>query len=621
MRVFRYFLLLSFLLFATSCQPKGGGTEFADSDKNGQATDSQIVDEADEAKLDPQPKVDESAEKESEPIVVDQRDDAEIAAKRKAGAEALSAILAEQAKLEAELQSEDSEGNFVGGRAAAKTGGVYASPPPGAIRLSPRGGSGGGHFGIARDMALPDFNTAEFSDFDPNRFMSVAANPLSTFGADVDTASYSIFRRMVNEGSIREVGVFRSEEMINYFRYDYPQPREGEPFSVTAELAPCPWNKDTGLLLLGLATKTLPANQRPDSNLVFLLDVSGSMLSNDKLPLLKKALLLLVDQMGPRDRISIVTYASTQRLVLEAASYEDKKKIAAALEALEAGGFTAGDKGIQMAYAAAEKHFIKGGNNRIILGTDGDLNVGVTSESELKALVEEKRKSGVFLSVLGFGIDNVKDNKMETLANHGNGSYHYIDTIGEARKVLVDEMSQTMFVAAKDVKFQAEFNPSKIKGYRLIGYETRKLNAEDFADDKKDAGEVGAGHQVTVLYEIVEKGSAYPIAEVETKYQKKEAIPSDELLTLNIRYKAPDGETSKLLTYPLDESIRKPTMSENLSFASAVAQIAMIVNKSPFVGTASLDSVIEQLSAHTKLQKDEDKLEFLALVRRLKTLK
>ena len=465
---------------------------------------------------------------------------------------------------------------------------------------------------------IPEFNTEEYKKIEENRFMSVAVSPLSTFGADVDTASYSIFRRKINHGeSVRGISL-RAEEMINYFHYDYPDPKAGEPFSVTTEITTCPWNEKTKLMQVGFQTHKLSAEEMPTSNIVFLLDTSGSMHDEDKLPLLKSSLINMLPDMSADDRISIVTYASDQKLLLDGASpVVNRSDIVNALSQLQSGGYTEGGRGIQMAYEVAEKNFIKGGNNRIILGTDGDLNVGLTSESELQKLVEEKRKSGVFLTVLGFGIGNLKDNKMETLADYGNGSYHYIDTILEARKVLVDERSQTLFVAAKDVKFQVEFNPAKIKGYRLIGYESRKLNAEDFADDKKDAGEVGAGHQVTVLYELVEAGSDVEVAAVDTKYQKPEIVPSDEWLTVNVRYKEPTGTESKLLSYPVGESSLRTSMSANMSMAAAIAEVNMIANDSPNKGTSSYDGALELLK-NVDIVNDPYRAEFKALIEKLK---
>ncbi|MBQ9395926.1 MAG: von Willebrand factor type A domain-containing protein [Proteobacteria bacterium] len=513
------------------------------------------------------------------------------------------------------------KGGFGGGayKESAKKSNGKASPAPSRAKPAMKQAASAAGGGMLVDMAAPQqFNTEEFSNYDPNRFVNVHATPLSTFGADVDTASYSIFRRKVNEGrSISGISL-RSEEMINYFKYDYPEPKAGEPFGVVTEISQCPWNPKTKLLQIGFQTHKLTDAEMAPSNIVFLLDVSGSMYSEDRLPLLKNALLNMLPDMFLRDRISIVTYASDQRLVLDGASAKFcRSEISDALNSLTAGGFTAGGRGIQMAYEVAEKNFIKGGNNRVILGTDGDLNVGISSTSELKAFIEKKRDTGIFLTVLGFGMGNVKDNRMEALADYGNGSYHYIDSILEARRVLVDERSQTLFVAAKDVKFQVEFNPAKIKGYRLIGYETRKLAAEDFADDTKDGGEVGAGHQVTMLYELVEEGSDVAVPEVKTKYQKQETVPSDEWLTVNVRYKEPDGNTSKLLSYPVGPAQIKTEMSENMKMAASVAAAAMIANDSPFKNGYTVKDVLALLDSMKSLKTDSERAEFRALVAKM----
>ncbi|MCL2325309.1 MAG: VWA domain-containing protein [Proteobacteria bacterium] len=459
----------------------------------------------------------------------------------------------------------------------------------------------------------------EDAEVEPNRFVNVLASPLSTFGADVDTASYSIFRRAVTEAR-NNFGPLRTEEMLNYFRYDYPQPEEGAPFSVSAEMTPCPWNAQTKLLRIGLATRRIPAEERPASNLVFLVDVSGSMSGHDRLDLLKQGMLLLVDQMRPVDRISIVTYASSQKLILDGGTYDDRESIRRAINSLNAGGSTNGGSGIIMAYNVAQKHFVEGGNNRIILGTDGDLNVGITSPAELKKLVEQKRDAGIFLSVLGFGVGNLKDRNMTALAKNGNGNYSYIDTITEAQKVLVNEISETLFVAAKDVKFQIEFNPASVKGYRLIGYELRKLNDRDFNDDRKDSGDIGAGHQVTVLYEIVDIHSAYPIPDANIKNPKPSTVPGDAWFSLSIRYKSPESSISQLLTYPMDLTIWRDALSSDMIFASAIAQVAMILSKSEFVGSATLSSVLAQLQSVPDFTQDIYKNEFIQLVKKLPNL-
>ena len=458
-----------------------------------------------------------------------------------------------------------------------------------------------------------DFNTEEYNAIKENSYMSVAANPLSTFSIDVDTASYTNLRRMINEGGYIDTDSIRIEEMINYFSYDYPAPEAEEPFSVTTEMADCPWNDETKLLLVGLQAEEIDMSERAPMNIVFLIDVSGSMYSEDKLPLVQKSFSLLTENLTPQDRVSIVTYAGSDRIVLEGADGNDKEKILEAINALEAGGSTAGADGINTAYRIAEKYFISGGNNRIVLATDGDLNVGISSESELTKLVEEKRETGVFLSVLGFGTGNIKDNKMEALADNGNGNYAYIDSVLEAKKVLVEEMGGTLFTVAKDVKLQLEFNPAYIKGYRLIGYENRMLAAEDFEDDTKDAGGIGAGHSVTAIYEIVTVDSPMELSSSDLKYSETAGEENGEWLTVSIRYKEPDGDTSKLLEYPVTENAYSDSMSENLTFASAVAQFGLVLRDSEYKGTATYDSILSILENYD-FESDSYKSEFISLV-------
>lgn len=465
----------------------------------------------------------------------------------------------------------------------------------------------------------PDWNTEEYGSEEENRFRETAISPLSTFAADVDTASYANIRRKLLAGELPEPDAVRIEEMLNYFSYGYPQPAEEEPFSVTTELADCPWNNGNKLLLIGLQTRKPDTQALPASNLVFLLDVSGSMDDADKLPLMKRAFLLLTEQLRPEDRVSIVTYASGDEVVLRGAGGGDKTEIMSAIENLTAGGGTAGSKGIKTAYALAEQYFIPGGNNRIILGTDGDLNIGVTSEGELKRLVEAERESGVSLSVMGFGTGNLKDNKMETLADHGNGNYSYIDDVSEARKVLVKEMGGTLFTVAKDVKLQVEFNPAKVSDYRLIGYENRKLEDEDFDDDTKDGGEIGAGHSMTAIYEITEASSA-PAGESGLKYQKNVSTGSDEYLTVKIRYKEPDGEESRLMEYPVDATRYSAVMSDNMKFASAVAEAGMLMKKSQYVGSGSYEDALARLAEIPGLSQDEYKYEFYYMVQAASSL-
>ena len=471
-----------------------------------------------------------------------------------------------------------------------------------------------------------DWNTEEYNYFAENPWMAVKTSPFSTFAADVDTASYANLRRMLTRGQTVPASAVRLEEMINYFHYDYPQPAYGEPFSVTTEMAPCPWNEDSLLFMVGLAAKKLDDRERADSNLVFLIDVSGSMEGADRLGLVQRSFKLLCEELRPGDRVSVVTYATGDKIVLDGATGEDRTKICEAIEDLFASGGTNGSAGIQTAYEMAEKYFIEGGNNRVILATDGDLNIGVTDQGSLVKLIEDKAKSGVFLSVLGFGWGNLSDARMEALADHGNGNYHYIDNIAEARKVLIEEMGSNLFTVAKDVKLQVEFNPAQVKGYRLIGYENRTMAAEDFANDEKDGGEIGAGHQVTALYEVALKNSEQEIPEVESRYGSGEegsagsastaetvSTYADEYMVVNIRYKEPDGDTSKLLTYPVYQDTVRNTMSENLSWAAGVAQAGMLLKKSEFAGTSDMKQVMKRLGNLESVRNDDYRKEFVYL--------
>lgn len=465
-------------------------------------------------------------------------------------------------------------------------------------------------------------NTEEYNYIEENGFTAVKTSPLSTFSADVDTASYSNIRRMIESGCSSgdiPADAVRIEEMINYFDYNYDDPENGDPFGVYTELSDCPWNKSTQLMMIGINTESIELDEREPMNLVFLIDVSGSMYSDNKLPLVQRSFSLLTDNLSAKDRISIVTYAGSDEVLLEGADGGDKEEVLRVINSLEAGGSTAGAAGITTAYEIAERYFIEGGNNRIILATDGDLNVGISTESELTRLVEEKRENGVFLSVLGFGSGNYKDNKLEAIADHGNGNYSYIDSEREAQKVLVKEMSGTLVTVAKDVKFQVEFNPSHIKGYRLIGYENRALADEDFSDDTKDAGEIGAGHSVTVLYEIVPAGSDMELNDSELKYSEIAAvgIAEDELLTVNIRYKAPDSNESTLLSYPVFTSIYNEAMSERMTFASAVAEFGMLLRGSRYIGDFTYQSILTQLADYS-YSSDEYKDEFVYLVKTIK---
>ena len=457
-------------------------------------------------------------------------------------------------------------------------------------------------------------NTEEYSFFAENRFLSVTASPLSTFGADVDTASYAKLRSALLNGQAVPVDSVRIEEMLNYFSYDYAEPEGDEPFGITTEIADCPWNPDTKLLLIGLQAQTIQKEHVPAQNLVFLIDVSGSMDEPNKLPLVKRSFKLLLEELKPTDTISIVTYASSDRVVLSGVRASEKVAIMEALESLSAGGGTAGAQGIQTAYELAEKHFIPEGNNRIILATDGDLNIGISDEGSLTRLVEEKRKTGVYVSVLGFGMGNYKDNKLEALADHGNGNYAYIDTIYEARKALVEEIGATFLTVAKDVKLQVDFNPAKLKGYRLIGYENRIMAAEDFADDTKDGGELGSGHQLTVLYELVPVDSAMKIESVETKYQSSAESGSEEWLTLSVRCKKPDSDESQLFTYPVTSAAVTEAPSESLRFASAVAEVGMLLRGSEHKAEAGYEKALDRLRGIPSVNGDVYQEEFQYLV-------
>ncbi|HEX2976593.1 MAG TPA: von Willebrand factor type A domain-containing protein [Bacteroidales bacterium] len=474
-----------------------------------------------------------------------------------------------------------------------------------------------------------NFNTEGYASVNENGFRSVQANPLSTFSIDVDNASYSNIRRFINNGQLPPADAVRIEEMINYFRYDYPEPAGEHPFSVYTELTGCPWNKEHQLLHVGLRGKNIDKTSLPPSNIVFLIDVSGSMGEPNKLPLLKSAFGLLINELRPQDKVAIVVYAGAAGLVLESTPGNKKEAIRSAIDNLEAGGSTAGGEGLKLAYSEAEKNFIKGGNNRIILATDGDFNVGESSNGGIERLVEAERSKGVFITVLGFGMGNIKDDKMEIIADKGNGNYAYIDNLQEARKKLVSEFGGTLFTIAKDVKFQIEFNPSRVKSYRLIGYENRLLNEEDFNDDKKDAGEMGSGHNVTALYELVPAGkdsesnpSVDPL-----KYQSKKEVSqskdySSEYLTIKLRYKLPDGETSRLLEKPVKGYVADfEDASDNLKFAAAVAEFGMILSDSQFKGNSSFESAAQLAKEARGEDTDGYRAEFVRLVNTAHDLK
>jgi len=463
-----------------------------------------------------------------------------------------------------------------------------------------------------------DWNTENYSTIHENGFKNAKMNPLSTFSIDVDNASYSNVRRFINQGTLPPTDAVRIEEMINYFSYNYPEPSGQHPFSVTTELSHCPWNQDHYLMHVGLKGKSIDKSELPASNLVFLLDVSGSMSSPNKLPLVKKAFRLLVNELRPTDRVAIVVYAGAAGKVLDSTPGDEKNEILKALDRLNAGGSTAGGAGLKLAYKIANENFIEDGNNRIILASDGDFNVGVSSTSEMERLVEKERENGVFMTVLGFGMGNIKDDKMETIADKGNGNYAYIDNIREARKVFITEFGGTLFTVAKDVKFQLEFNPKHVKSYRLVGYENRLLNDEDFNDDSKDAGEMGAGHTVTALYEIVPVGADYESPSVDPlKYQTSKTISgktSNELLTIKLRYKEPKSKKSKLMELPVRNKLQSNT-SENFRFSAAVASFGMLLRNSEFLGETTVDSVL-RLAKDAKGFDDEGyRSEFIQLVK------
>ena len=466
-----------------------------------------------------------------------------------------------------------------------------------------------------------DFEREGYDYILENAFLKVKDNPLSTFSIDVDAASYSNIRRFLTSGQLPPAGAVRIEEMINYFKYDYPQPKNNDPFSVNTEISSCPWNPAHRLALVGLQGKIIPTDNLPSSNIVFLIDVSGSMSDINKLPLLKQSLKLLVDQLREKDKVSLVVYAGNAGLVLPATNGLQKNKIKEAIDLLESGGSTAGGAGIELAYKTATDNFIKGGNNRVILCTDGDFNVGLSSDDALENIIEKKRASGVFLTVLGFGMGNYQDAKMQKLADKGNGNHAYIDQLSEAKKVLVSEFGGTLFTIAKDVKLQIEFNPAIVQGYRLIGYENRMLEKEDFNNDKKDAGDLGSGHTVTALYEIIPTGSPSTfLQQVDTlKYQTAEKFSASafgkELMTLKMRYKQPDDTTSKLMTVAvLDLQKQIQFTSANFRFAAAVAEFGMLLRNSTFKQQASYTDVISMATNAVGVDQEGYRKEFLKLV-------
>jgi Ca-activated chloride channel family protein len=524
------------------------------------------------------------------------------------------------------------------------------SPADGLHRPDAREPRGGAVVGFAD--ADGEFNTESYAPIVENDFLRSKENPLSTFSIDVDTASYANVRRFLSASQLPPAGAVRLEELVNYFSYDYAPPTDGVPFAARVETASCPWNAKHHLVRIGLKGKVVEREQRPVSNLVFLIDVSGSMQPQNKLPLVKESLKLLVNELGENDRIAICVYAGSSGLVLPSTTADNKEAILSSLDNLQAGGSTNGGAGIVQAYNVAVENFIPKGTNRVILCTDGDFNVGTTSQDQLMNLITEKAKSKVFLSVLGFGYGNVKDSTMELLADKGNGNYAYIDTLKEGRKVLVEEMSGTLITIAKDVKIQVDFNPAHVAAYRLLGYENRLLKAEDFKDDKKDAGEIGAGHTVTALYEVVPPGVEVPAGSVEpSKYQHtsgtKETKPgidaakaevpgveakedakaeksehADELLTVRLRYKQPESDDSTPLEIPVKATVQQfDQTSADFQFATAVVQFGMLLRDSKYKGGANWDSVLEIAEGAKGKDANGYRAEFIELVRKAKSLK
>jgi Ca-activated chloride channel family protein len=487
---------------------------------------------------------------------------------------------------------------------------------------SVNGISGAANHITVRNNTNLDTDNEAYGRIQENIFKRVEAAPFSTFSIDVDKAGYSNIRRFINNGQEVPQDAVKIEEMINYFSYDYPQPSGDDPFSISTEVASSPWNADAKLVRIGIKGKDVSTEKVPASNLVFLLDVSGSMNNPNKLPLLKSALHILVNQLRETDKVSIVVYAGAAGLVLEPTSGINKKEIMQAIDKLSAGGSTSGGEGIALAYKIAEDNFIKGGNNRVILATDGDFNVGASSDRAMENLISEKRENGVFLTCLGFGMGNYKDSKMETLADKGNGNHAYIDTMQEAHKVLGTEFFGTIYTIAKDVKIQVEFNPGKVQAYRLVGYENRLLNDEDFKDDTKDAGELGSGHTVTALYEIIPVGvkSKYNKDLPELKYTKTSTIDyGNEMLTVKFRYKEPDGNKSKMIEKTvMDRNTNFENATEDFKYAASVALFGMQLRNSEFINSFETNDVITMAEAGKGTDKDGYRSEFIRLVKSYK---
>jgi Ca-activated chloride channel family protein len=509
------------------------------------------------------------------------------------------------------------------GREESNLGDAASAPTSSKACLAPDAAWDDGY--ALEESAVRSSNTEDYELLAENKFLSPLKNPLSTFSIDVDTASYANVRRFLNDNVLPPPAAVRVEELINYFKYDYASPEGEHPFSVNTEIARCPWQSEHWLARVGLKGVEIDRQQKPAANLVFLLDVSGSMNSPDKLPLVKSAMKMLLDQLDENDRVAIAVYAGASGLVLPPTSASDREVILSAIQRLGAGGSTNGGEGIQLAYQVAAQNLIPDGVNRVILCTDGDFNVGVTERSDLIDLIQVEAKRGVFLSVLGFGTGNLKDATMEQLADKGNGNYSYIDSLQEARKLLVEDALGTLVTIAKDVKIQIDFNPQHVQAYRLIGYENRMLQAEDFRDDKKDAGEIGAGHTVTALYEIVPVGIESPVLAVEpSKYQEvviESSGPTDEVMTVRLRYKQPDGEEGIEFHVPAGVSEEASPGSEDFQFAASVAGFGMLLRGSEYSGEATFE-LIENLARSGVGQSDDTyRHEFLRLIDTAKLLK
>lgn len=519
-------------------------------------------------------------------------------------------------------------GNPAAGKYAGRAPNAPAPPPRAIGRPKPAPGETAESEPPSRYRQ--DFNTATYDKVEENPFLSAASNPLSTFSIDVDTASYSNVRRLINSGSLPPKDAVRIEEMINYFTYDYREPEGDKPFSIDIEATACPWETSHRLLRIGLQGREVANENRPPSNLVFLLDVSGSMTPAERLPLVKQAMRLLVDKLTEKDRVAIVIYAGGSGLALNPTSGNEKEKILRALEELQGGGSTNGADGIELAYKVAADNFIRGGVNRVILATDGDFNIGVTNQGDLTRLIEAKAKTGVFLSVLGVGTDNLKDSTMQKLADKGNGNYAYLDSVDEARKVLVQQINGTLMTIAKDVKIQVEFNPARVASYRLIGYEKRLLRREDFNNDKVDAGEIGAGHTVTALYEVVPAGSgADPASSVPPvdplKYgtnRTDAANGSPEMVTVKLRHKKPDGDASELTERAFtDNGSKFENAAPDLKFAAAVAEFGMLLRDSQYKGKGTMGAVIEWAQEGKGLDRAGYRAGFIEMARKAQSLR